>query len=295
MARIDQNPRLNYGRLLRSIQPTSGELKSAISNVSSTKKRLEKSFNLKKFQRIGSHARSSAINSFSDLDFLAVLARNEAKWGGSVVKSDTVIKKISQDLNSRFTTTTVRKDMQAVVVQFGGGQKSMDVVPGFFHSFKNRRPVYFIPDGYGGWMETSPEAHNTFINNENIRSGEKQKKVGQLIRFWKHSRASSIPISSFYIDLLLADSGICIGAKSYPMVMYEFFKLMYDRKCRGLNDPVGIAGVVGAVKTQSQINTLYSHIENSLDHAIKAVNAEHNKQFKEANRQWDIIFNHNFL
>ena len=295
MALIDQNPRLNYGRLIRSIQPTSGELKSAISNVGSTKKRLEKSFNLKKFQRIGSHARSSAINSFSDLDFLAVLARNEAKWGGNVVKSDTVIKKISQDLNSRFTTTAVRKDMQAVVIQFGGGQKSMDVVPGFFCEMKNKRPVYLIPDGYGGWMEASPEAHNTFINRENIRSGEKLKKVAQLIRFWKYSRASSISISSFYIDLLLANSGICVGAKSYPMIMYEFFKLMSDRGCRGLYDPVGIAGVVYAVKTKPQGSTLVSHVENSLDHAIKAVNAEHNKQFKEANRQWDIVFNHNFL
>jgi len=295
MALIDQNPRLNYGRLVRGIQPKSGELKSAISNVGSTKKRLEKSFSLKKFQRIGSHARSSAISSFSDLDFLAVLARNEAKWGGSFVQSDTVIRKISQDLNDRFTKTTVRKDMQAVVIQFGGGQKSMDVVPGFFHEMKNKRPVYFIPDGYGGWMETSPEAHNAFINKENMRSGEKLKKVGQLIRYWKFSRASSIPISSFFIDLLLAESGICIGAKSYPMMMHEFFKLMYDRKCRGLNDPVGLAGVVDAVKTQPQINALYSHIENSLDHAVKAVNAEHNKQFREANRQWNIVFNHNFL
>ena len=295
MALIEQNPRLNYGRLIRSIQPTSGEYKNAISNVGSTKKRLEKSFSLKKFQRIGSHARSSAINSFSDLDFLAVLARNEAKWGGSVVKSDTVVKKISQDLNSRFTTTTVRKDMQAVVVQFGGGQKSMDIVPGFFHKMKNKRPVYLIPDGYGGWMETSPEAHNTFINRENIRSGEKLKKVGQLIRYWKYSRANSIPISSFYIDLLLADSEICIGAKSYPMIMYEFFKLMYDRECRGLRDPVGIAGVVYAVKTKPQLSTLVAHVENSLDHASKAVNAEHNKKLKEANRQWDMVFNHNFL
>ena len=295
MALIDQNPRANYARLIRGIQPTGGELKSAISNVGSTKKRLEKSFNLRKFQRIGSHARSSAISSFSDLDFLAVLARNEAKWGGSFVKSDTIIKKVSQELNSRFTATTVRKDMQAVVIHFGGGQKSMDVVPAVFHSFKNSKPVYSIPDGYGGWMETSPEAHNAFINEENARSREKLKKIGQLIRFWKYSRASSIPISSFYIDLLLANSGICTGAKTYPEMMYEFFKLMSDRECRGLRDPLGIAGVVYAVKTESQCNALVSHISNSLEHSAKAVIAERNRNFKEANRQWNIVFNHNFF
>jgi hypothetical protein len=295
MALIDNNPKLNYGRLIRSIQPTDGELKRARSHIVSTKKRLQKSFDLKKFQRIGSHARTSAIKSYSDLDFLAVLSRNEAKWGGSVVNSDTIIKKISQDLNDRFITTTVRKDMQAVVIYFGGGQKSLDVVPGFFHSFKNGKPIYFIPDGYGGWMETSPETHNVFINQENKRSGEKLKKVGQLVRYWKYSRVSSIPLSSFYIDLLLAHSGICSGVKSYPMIMYEFFKLMYDRKCRGLRDPLSIAGIVNPVKTQPQIDVLCSHIESSLEHAAKAILAENNKQYKEANKQWNIVFNHNFV
>jgi hypothetical protein len=295
MARIDHNPRLNFMMLIKSIQPTDSELKSARSHIESTKRRLQKSFNLKKFVRIGSHARSSAIKSSSDLDFLAVLARNEAKWAGSFVKSDTVINKVSQDLNNRFVSTTVRKDMQAVVLHFGRGQKSLDVVPGIFHEMKNKRPVYLIPDGYGGWMETSPEAHNSFINRENIQSGEKLKKVGQLIRFWKYTRVNPIPISSFYIDLFLADSKICNGAKSYPVIMYEFLKLMYDRKCRGFRDPLGIAGVINAAKTQSQVNTLYSQIESSLDHAVKAIIAENNKQFKDANRQWNIVFNHDFV
>ena len=295
MAIADQNPRENFIRLIRNIQPSAGEVSSALSNVDSTKRRLLNSFNLKKFQRIGSHARSSAIKSYSDLDFLAVLARNEAKWGGSFVRSDTILNKISQDLNSRFVSTTIRRDAQAVVVQFGGGQRSMDVVPGIFHEMRNKRPVYHIPDGYGGWMETSPEAHNSFINKENLRSKEKLKKVAQIIRYWKYSRASNIPISSFYIDLLLAHSEICVGAKSYPMMMYEFFNYMSDRECRGLRDPLGIAGNVYAVKTEAQGKTLVAQIENSLVHSAKAIIAENNRNFAEANRQWNIVFNHGFL
>lgn len=295
MALIDQNPRANFFRLIRKIQPTGGEINAAIKNVDSTKRRLQKSFNLRKFQRIGSHARSSAIKSYSDLDFLAVLARNETKWGGSFVKSNTILDRVSKDLNSRFVSTAIRRDAQAIVLQFGRGQKSMDVVPGIFHEMRNKRPVYLIPDGYGDWMETSPDAHNTFINKENLRSKEKLKKIAQLIRYWKYSRASDIPISSFYIDLLLAHSEICLGAKSYPMIMYEFLKLMSDRGCRGLRDPLGIAGIVYAVKTDAQGNKLVSYVENSLNHAAKAVVAENGKQFKEANRQWNMVFNHNFV
>lgn len=295
MALVDNNPRLNFARLLRIIQPTEGEIKNSDSHKESTQRRLQKSFNLVKFKRIGSHARSTAINSYSDLDFLAVLTRNEAKWGDNFLNSNTVIKRISQDLSDRFVTTAVRKDMQAVVIQFRGGQKSFDVVPGFFHKIENKRPVYYIPNGYGGWMETSPEAHNSYINKENLRSGEKLKKVGQLLRFWKYSRSNAIPISSFYIDLLLAQSGVCVGAKSYPEIMYEFFKLMFDRQCRGLRDPMGVAGIVTAVKTEAQLETLSSLIESSYLHATKALTAEYNKQYQEANRQWNIVFNNQFV
>lgn len=295
MALENHNPKMNFGRLLGKIAPSEGELEKAKSYVASCQRRLITSFDLKKFQKIGSHARNTAIKLRSDLDFLAVLSRNEAKWAGRIVNSDTFINKVSQDLSNRYTHTAVRRDKQAVVINFGGGQNSMDVVPGFFKGFQDRKPVYFIPDGNGGWLETSPEAHNTYIKKENLRSGEKLKKVGQLIRYWKYSRATPIPISSFYIDLLLASSGICIGVKSYPAIMYEFFKLMSDRECRGLRDPLGIAGVVYAVQTQNQFQTLASSVENSLNHSRSALIAENNRNFVEANRQWNIVFNQGFI
>ena len=291
----NKHPRANFVRIVRKVQPTESELKKARSHISSCRKRLVKSFNVKKFQRIGSHTRGTAIKLHSDLDFLVVLAKNEAKWGRNIVNSNTFLKRVSQDLDDRFVQTEVRKDMQAVVANFGSGQHSLDIVPGFFHKFQNGKPIYFISDGLGGWLETSPEAHNSFINSANKKSGEKLKKTGQLIRFWKHSRINSIPISSFYIDLLLANSGVCVGVKSYTQIMHDFFKLMSERQCRGLRDPLGIAGVVYAVQSKAQGNKLLSSVENALEHSRKALIAESNKDFQEANYQWDIVFNHNFL
>jgi|GEM_PF-768054 len=295
MALESHNPRMNFGRLIRKVQPTEGELKKAKSFSLSCRKRLTKSFDLKKFQRIGSHSRCAAIKLHSDLDFLVILARNEAKWAEKIVNSDTFIKKVSQDLNGRYVHTVVRKDKQAIVINFGRGQNSMDVVPGIFKGFDNKHPVYWIPDGIGNWIETSPEAHNSFIREENIRSGQKLTKVAQLIRYWKHCRSTSIPISSFYVDLLLASSGVCIGVKSYPEIMCQFFKLMADRGCRGLRDPLGISGVIYAVQTDNQAKVLVSAIENSLEHARKAILADNSKRFVEANNQWSIVFNHEFL
>ena len=290
-----RNPKANFTKLINSIQPMDSELKKEKLHTVSCRKRLVKSFDIKKFQRIGSHARGTAIRYYSDLDFLTVFSKKEAKWGGSIVNSDTFLKKVSLNLNDRFTQTLVRKDMQAIVVNFGGGQHSLDIVPGFFKEIKNKRPVYFIPDGLGGWMETSPEAHNSYINRENRRSGEKLKKVGQLIRHWKYCRSTPAPISSFYIDLLLANSGICVGVKSYPQQVYEFFKLMSDRKCRGLRDPAGLTGVVYAVDTNPQLKKLIASVENSLEHSTKAIIAERNNDFSEAYRQWNLVFNYQFL
>jgi len=295
MALINNNPKTNFIRLLKKIQPTAGELAKAGSFSFSCKKRLTKSFDLKKFQKIGSHSRGAAIKLYSDLDFLVILARNNAKWAGKIVNSNTFISKISQDLNDRYVKTGVRKDAQAVVVNFGRGQNSMDVVPGFFKGFKGKYPIYSIPNGGGGWIETSPEAHNGYIKNANTSSRSKLVKVAQLIRYWKHCWANPVPLSSFYVDLLLANSGICDGVKSYPYIMYEFFKLMHERECRGLRDPLGISGVIYAVQTNNQSKVLVSAIDKSLGHAQAAILAEIDKKNIEANRQWDMAFNHGFI
>ena len=179
------HPRLTMLKLIRKIQPVAGERSKAIIHSLTMKSRLNKSFNLKKFTRIGSHSRGTAIKAFSDVDFMAVLSRNEAKWGGKVVNSSTVLNRLRDDLIDRYTQTTIRRDLQAVVIEFGGGQHAMDVVPAIFSRFMPKiGPVYWIPDGYDEWIETSPEIHNKFIMMANERSGSKLIRVIQLLKWW---------------------------------------------------------------------------------------------------------------
>ena len=290
-------PRTNFSRLLVSIQPTEGELSKAKSFATSCRKRLNSSFDLRSFKIIGSHARNEAIRRYSDLDYMAALSKNEAKWGGKIINSDTLTKKVAQDLNGRYVQTSIRRDAQAVVLSFVGGGHSMDVVPALFHRFdmQSKRPVYHIPDGQKGWIETSPEAHNVFIRRANASSQGKLVKTSQLIRSWKHSRSQAIPISSFYISLFLAVSGICVGAKSYSSILYSFFDFMRQRDCAGFKDPVNIAGNIYAAQTTAQLKAVRSAINASFEHSVKAVIAERNRDFLEANRQWNMVFNGSFL
>jgi predicted nucleotidyltransferase len=103
---------------LGSLQPLKHELAAAQSHASSIKARLSLAFDLKKFELVGSHARQTAISNDSDVDYLAVLARDEVRWGGALVASTTLLDRVRKELAERFANTYLRKDGPAVVVHF---------------------------------------------------------------------------------------------------------------------------------------------------------------------------------
>lgn len=289
-----RHPQLNMAALAVRAEPQSAQLARVSQHSLTVRGRLNASFDLKKFVRIGSHSRGTAIRNYSDIDFLAVLARNEAKWGGNIINSSTFLRKIRQDLKYRYPHTEVRRDEQAVVVDFGDGQYAMDVVPGIFSRFDKARPVYLIPDGFDAWVESSPDAHNQYFARANGKSGGKLAKLIKLVKWWMVSRANSIPLASFHLDMLMASSDICVGVKPYTRCLHDAFKLLADRECRGLQDPVGISGVLYAAKTDAQWQAVNKAVSYSLEHARAAIYAEAWKDFGEANRQWDIVFNGSF-
>ncbi len=285
------NPQINMVVLSNWIQPRDGELASAKRHRGTARIRLAKTFDVSRILPIGSHARGTAIRWYSDLDMLVVLRRNEAKWGGSLVSSRTVLDRMREDLEERYANTEIRRDQQAVVIEFSKGQQSFDIVPAIFSRWDRMRPIYGIPDGSGGWVETSPEAHDRLFRAANERSGGKLRKVSQLLKWWKSSRAQTEPIQSFYIDMLMATSDICVGVRPYTLCLYRAFKLLSERECRGLRDPLGIAGVIDVAQTNPQWEAICNVVAYSLDHASAAIAAETDRDFEEANRQWSIVFN----
>lgn len=285
------NPQFNMATLASRIQPQPGELKAARRHLLTVRKRLATSFDVSKIVSIGSHARETAIRRYSDLDVMAVLRGNEVKWGGDLVSSSTVLQKVRNDLQDRYIHTEVRRDQQAVVLDFADGEQSLDIVPALFLRLEKLRPLYMIPDGNGEWLETSPEAHNHYFATAVKKSGGKLRKLIQLIKWWKYSREQPIPIQSFHLDLLFASSGLCIGIRPYTHCLYEAFKLLMERECRGFRDPLGISGVVYAAQTDAQWEVITKAAQYALAHARAAIVAEFSKDYVEANRQWSIVFN----
>jgi hypothetical protein len=277
--------------LAEKVEPTKAEIAAAERHFQTIRTRLEFAFDAKRFIRIGSHARNTAIKSHSDIDFLAVLPRKAAQWGSNLIAPQTFLVKVANDLKDRYTTTSVRRDGQAIVLNFAGGDQAVDVVPGIFEGMHDSRPMYLIPGGGDDWISTSPESHDLIFDEANRRSGGKLAGVGRLIKAWKYGRERPIPISSFFVDMLLASSDIAAGVKSYSQCLYSFFRLLAQRKGRGLQDPAQIGGIVAAAGTAATLEQLNSAVLTAYQRADAAMRAEVRSYYSEANRQWSYIFN----
>ena len=281
-----------FARLMHQIKPTDGEVARARVHAATIRARLTKTFNLKKFVFIGSHSRDTAVRGHSDLDLLAVFSRKDARWGEEFVKSTTFLRWIREDLEQRYQQTSIRGDGQALVIGFAAGQQSVDVVPAIFVGpGPDNWPLYSIPDGIGGWLQTSPEKHSKYLLEENERAKGKLKRVIQMVKYWRECRSPRVPLESFHLELLLASEGVCAGVKSYARCMFDAFYLLASRQGRGLQDPLGISGVVPACKTEAQRQVLQAAFAYARDHAWAALQAEDKSNRREAARQWGIVFN----
>ena len=119
-----------------------------------------------------------------------MFARDEFRRGDRYTRSTRVLDNIRDDLAARFWQTPVSRDGPAVVVRFGGGDYSVDVAPAIFWEMNaDKWPIYYMPDGAGNWMRTSPELHNKFIRNANARSGQKLRRTVHLIKYWRECRS----------------------------------------------------------------------------------------------------------
>ena len=289
-------PSFALRRFAESLQPRETELASARRHISTISTRLKASFALSRIAQIGSHSRGTAIATHSDLDLLAVLPRAEARWGSALVSPSTYIQRVGRDLQDRFTSTSVRRDGQAVVLSFAGGAHSVDVVPAVFVKFTSGS-LWCIRVYLEQVVSGFKRARSAMTSTSRTRTLEPAESYGQfpqLIKGWRFARTPAIPISSFYTDLLLASSDIATGIKSYSECLRDFFREFVNRQVRGIQDPVGIAGTVFAAHSEeAALDRLFTAASAARDRANSAVDAEGRGNFPEAIRLWRIVFNSN--
>ena len=283
----------SFAKLVDKIQPSEREVERTAQHAKQIRTRLEQSYNLRKLFSAGSFPRQTFVHGSSDIDLFAVFSRDDLRCGERYVNSSTALSNLKQDLEGRYPSSAVYRDVHAVVVEFSDAVK-VDVVPSRFHGMTHvNRPIYRMPDGNGDWMLTSPESHAGYIAEADGKSVGKLRRTAQLMKFWRQCRTPSVPLSSFHIEMLLAASRICEGARSYATCVTELFQLLAQRECQGFRDPLQISGNIGATRSFQQRELALRSIAYSRDHAKEALSAERGN-VSEAKRQWDIVFNGNF-
>jgi hypothetical protein len=196
---------------------------------------------------------------------------------------------MAQDLGDQHCTAGIRRDGRAVALSFAGVIHTLDVLPGVSMRQSNHYPVYSVPGADLRWVDASPQCHDALFSQANPHSGGKLRAISRLIKTWGVAVAPG-GISSLYIDMMLATSGIASGVKSYGDCLNEFFDVLVRREAHGLSDPAGGSGVILASSSIEARERLCDSVKAAADQAQAARDAQMRGENASARRQWKALF-----
>ena len=269
------------------LTPSSFESDAAKAHRESIKRRIEKDFGLRRFWRIGSFGNGTSIREYSDVDYMACIPTASLSRNSS-----TFLTKLRNSLAERFPYTGVRTSCPAVAVPFGSSAKeTTEVVPGDLLSTSPYH-VYDIPNCSGGWMKTSPDAHNAYVRKINKKHGLKVKPLIRYIKAWKYYRF--VRISSFYLEMRVAK--YCEGESSiiYSLDIEYFLHRMLIGNLARIQDPAGVSGYISPCSSQANHDDAVSKLKTAVRRAENANKAEEDEDIKTAFDWWDKLYAYEF-
>lgn len=229
-----------FDEFVGRLTPSETESDAAKSHRASLQTCLQRNFSIAAFFRSGSFGNGTSVRSYSDVDYFAEVPIALATGG-----SQDLLVRVRDAIAGRFPNTGVRIDSPAIRVPFGtDANERTEVLPAVLSSTNAGNRFYWIANGQGGWLLSSPEAHNAYVRSVDQRLGGKLKDVIRFIKAWKYCR--SLPISSFYLELFTT---IILGREN--AIVHDFdvarvLRALADFSLQTLQDPVGVntAGIV---------------------------------------------------
>jgi tRNA nucleotidyltransferase (CCA-adding enzyme) len=142
----------SFAKLIDKIQPTELEIERTVHHGKQIKNRLDESYNLRKLFFAGSFPRQTYIRGSSDIDIFAVFSRDDLRCGDRYVSSSTALVNLKTDLEVRYPSSLVYRDVHAIVIEFSDGTK-VDIVPSRFHDMTQMNRPH--PNPLKGHCKTS--------------------------------------------------------------------------------------------------------------------------------------------
>lgn len=273
---------------LHKLTPTSTETAAAKSHRASIEACLENNFSISRFFRVGSFGNGTSIRGYSDVDYFASIPAENLPQN-----SDSALYKVWESLDTRFPTSTVGIRKPAIVVPFGtDGSESTDIVPAKLHSVEKDQLVYKIPDGEGGWMSSSPEAHNDYVDDVNTKLSNKVKPLIRFIKAWKFFK--NVPIYSFYLEMAVAKYAANESVILYSIDVNAILSRLWNNQLSALQDPLGITGYIHPCFSEAKKEEALSKLVTAHVRAENAREAETKGDIKEAFEWWDKLYGGHF-
>jgi hypothetical protein len=271
------------------ISTAPAETEAAKDHRAGIEQKLREEFGLVSFFRAGSFENGTFVFGHSTVDWFAVMPEL-SPWPDS----HRLLVNVAAALRAKFPNTGVRVVSPAVVLPCGQSpSESSEVTPVFDVGLTTRGFRQFtMPDGSGGWMAATPDAHNEYVRAIDQGHEGRVKSLIRLLKGWKHLR--NVPISSFYLELVAAEYAKTQEAIIYDIDLRNVLERILATGLMPYSDP-GVPGhTITPCKTASHQADALSKIRDTVAWSREAVTLNFGGNTPAAFLRWNLVFNGNF-
>jgi hypothetical protein len=274
---------------LDKLRPLLGEHNKAASHKGSVKSCLKNNFDYCELFETGSFGNGTGIRHHSDTDYFAVLRADYVRKN-----SATVLRDLREALEYTFPRTkNIKVKSPAVSVPFGRYEsETLEITPCVFCGMIGGHRSFRIPDGDGGWLKSSPNAHNRYVREHDQKMGGQLKPLIRLLKAWKFYQ--NVPIRSFYIELFAVRHLAKRRRLDLPLDLCKLFIALYRYELDEFDDPMGVTIGITACNTDRQREIAFSRLATAVSRATKALEASERDRPDMAFGYWNKLFNYEF-
>jgi hypothetical protein len=275
-----------FNELAIWLRTTPRESEAARRHRASLSGRLATEFGVRTFFPTGSFGAGTNVPRYSDVDYFAVMPTasfedSSAGW----------LAAIAADLRVRFPRTrNIRVDSPGVAVPFGVDRSEHTEIVPVIEDGLTREGFrsFWMPDGDGDWMFTSPGAHNTWVGQVNTNQEGRVKPLIRMLKAWKYYR--SVPIRSFYLEVFAAIYASQEPSIEYAIDLQRMFARLNRSGLRPIADPLFPRLRIEATKTENQRLDAMNKLGWAVEWSSLAIEYAQNRQTREAFDRWDTLF-----
>lgn len=236
-----------FEAFLKRLTPSKTEHKKVTKHKKTVHRCLKNKFDCSRFFDIGSYGNGTGVRHHSDTDYFAILPSDMLHH-----KSSVALRQTKEALQATFKNTIIEVKTPVIKIHFGQfASEKMEIVPCYFYGLVKTKLGNFqnfrIPDGAGNWLYSSPQAHNIYVEKQNLRFGGELKSLIRLIKAWKYY--NDVPIESFYLELNATKYAEKEKSIFYDIDLMYFLSFLYEKKLADIKDPMGVSGLIPASKT----------------------------------------------